>query len=142
MACPAQTGGAPCSQSQAPRPKKEKEASTISQYKPAMNVVDPEVERIQVRCKANWYLHFTSNLIALAPKAGSTALRKAHTPQKELPPKKAKGFDNKKAPEYKVTGPKKASISPSNAPLSSEAATTTPLQMALLKKFQLGTNGS
>ncbi|POW12018.1 hypothetical protein PSTT_04856, partial [Puccinia striiformis] len=99
MACPAQTGGAPCSQSQAPRPKKEKEASTISQYKPAMNVVDPEVERIQ-----------------LAPKAGSTALRKAHTPQKELPPKKAKALDNKKAPEYKVAGPKKASTSPSNAP--------------------------
>ncbi|POW21850.1 hypothetical protein PSHT_01945 [Puccinia striiformis] len=136
-------------------PKKEKESLTTFEFKPAMDLVDPNAEILQAHREANWHVHLPSNLIELAPKAGSAALTKVLGTKKAPAPKKVPATKNvlapkevpatKKAPAPKKVPaskkalalkngpvPKKPPASTSCTPLTSQAAAITPFQPALL----------
>ncbi|POW02868.1 hypothetical protein PSTT_11511 [Puccinia striiformis] len=98
-AAPHKTVEPPVAKATLGRPKKVEESLTTFKFKPAMDVVDPDAERLQARREANWHVHLPSNLIELAPKAESKALPKASTTKKALAPKKA--LATKKAPASK-----------------------------------------
>ncbi|KAI9607169.1 hypothetical protein H4Q26_005684 [Puccinia striiformis f. sp. tritici PST-130] len=100
-------------------PKKEKESLTTFEFKPAMDLVDPNAEILQAHREANWHVHLPSNLIELAPKAGSAALTKVLGTKKAPAPKKVPATKNALAPK-EVPATKKAPA-PKKVPASKKA---------------------